>query len=125
VEFDARREPARDEFFLAGTEQAAQRASAQVAGTQRFGITSPRDGSIFAIDPDMPPAAQRITFEGEAGVWVLDGKRIGNGRSLTWSPWPGRHQLALLGRSGATLEAVHFEVRGAGIKTARAGPPRR
>ena len=44
------------------------------SGARRFGITSPRDGSVFAIDPDIPPAAQRITFEGEHGTWVLDGK---------------------------------------------------
>ncbi|HKX44649.1 MAG TPA: penicillin-binding protein 1C, partial [Burkholderiaceae bacterium] len=77
VAFDARREPARDEWFLAGTEQAVVRGSAQLDPNPRFGIASPRDGSIFAIDPDMPSAAQRITFEGEPGTWVLDGKRLG------------------------------------------------
>ncbi len=118
IAFDAAREPTRDEVFLAGTEQVVQRATAQVGGTERFGIVSPRDGSIFAIDPDMPPAAQRITFEGESGVWMLDGKRLGVGRRLTWSPWPGRHRLALVGQDGATLEAVRFEVRGAGVKAA-------
>ncbi len=44
------------------------------AAAQRFGIISPRDGSVFAIDPDIPPAAQRITFEGERGSWLLDGR---------------------------------------------------
>ena len=116
VQFDAKREPPRDEVFIAGTEQSRQRASAQVTGTERYGIASPRDGSIFAIDPDMPPAAQRITFEGEHGVWVLDGKRLGTASHLTWAPWPGRHELALLGRSGETLQSVRFEVRGAGLK---------
>ncbi|MEP7298201.1 MAG: penicillin-binding transpeptidase domain-containing protein, partial [Burkholderiales bacterium] len=116
VQFDAKREPPRDEVFIKGTEQSRQRASAQVAGTERYGIASPRDGSVFAIDPDMPPAAQRITFEGEHGVWVLDGKRLGAASRITWAPWPGRHELALLGRSGETLQSVRFEVRGAGLK---------
>jgi penicillin-binding protein 1C len=118
VQFDAQREPARDELFIKGTEQALQRASGQVAGTERYGIASPRDGSIFAIDPDMPPAAQRITFEGERGLWVLDGKQLGSASTLSWAPWPGRHELTLLGRSGAALQTVRFEVRGAGLKAA-------
>ena len=123
VRFDAQREPARAEVFIAGTEQAQGRASAQVAGSepgsataQRFGITSPRDGSLFAIDPDMPPAAQRITFEGEPGTWVLDGKRLGAAARWSWAPWPGRHELKLLGRSGEVVQTVRFEVRGAGVK---------
>jgi penicillin-binding protein 1C len=116
VAFDAQREPARDEWFIAGTEQARQRASAQLDAPQRFGITSPRDGSVFAIDPDMPSAAQRVTFEGEHGTWVLDGKRLGAAHRLAWAPWPGRHELALLARDGSTLQTVRFEVRGAGVK---------
>ena len=128
VAFELQREPARDEVFIAGTEQGRQRASAQVAGTlPHFGITSPRDGSIFAIDPDMPPAVQRIAFEGERGTWVLDGKRLGASAPLAWAPWPGRHELTLIGRDGEALHTVRFEVRGAGIKPAQATaqPPRR
>ena len=82
VAFDSAKEPARDEVFLAGSERALQRATAEVEGARRFGITSPRDGSVFAIDPDIPPAAQRITFEGERGKWVLDGKSLGERRAL-------------------------------------------
>ena len=117
VSFEMQREPSRDEFFVAGTEQGLLRASAQLGGAQRFGITSPRDGSIFAIDPDMPPTAQRITFEGEHGVWVLDGKRLGTSAKFAWAPWPGRHELTLRGRDGEAIETVRFEVRGAGVKT--------
>ena len=126
VRFDAQREPARDEWFVRDTAADAgpQRVSAQVAGagrsgvanTDRFGIASPRDGSLFAIDPDMPPAAQRIVFEGEPGTWVLDGKRLGAGPRWPWAPWPGRHELKLLGRGGELVQTVRFEVRGAGVK---------
>ena len=118
VQFDAPREPPREEVFIAGTEQTQLRASAQVGGTERYGINSPRDGSIFAIDPDMPPAAQRITFEGEHGVWVLDGQRLGAAQKFAWAPWPGRHELTLLARSGEAVQTVHFEVRGANLKAA-------
>ena len=123
VRFDAQREPVRNEWFIKGNESGIQRAPQRAgapstsADNARFGITSPRDGSIFAIDPDMPPAAQRIAFEGEPGTWVLDGKRPTAGTRASWAPWPGRHQLTVLGRNGEALQTVHFEVRGAGLKS--------
>ena len=120
VVFDAGHEAPREELFLAGTGVAVQRGGAQLQGRQPFGITSPRDGSLFAIDPDIPPAAQQIRFEGERGTWVLDGRRLGQAAQLSWSPWPGRHELVLLGRDGQPLQRVRFEVRGAGLKTAAA-----
>ena len=122
IRFDDQREAARDEVFIAGTEQARWSASAQVRGTQRFGIVSPRDGSIFAIDPDMPPAAQRIVLEGEGGSWWMDGKALGQGERLHWAPWPGRHELKLVGRDGGLLQAVKFEVRGADVRAAKRRP---
>ncbi len=113
------REPPRDELFLAGTTQEKWTASAQVKSALRFGITSPRDGSVFALDPDMPPHAQRIRFEGERGVWQLDGKRLGHAEHLSWAPWPGRHELSLMAPDGRVLQTVRFEVRGAGLKATR------
>jgi penicillin-binding protein 1C len=120
VAFDGRREPERDELFLAGSERSRVRATEEVARGARYGIASPRDGSIFAIDPDIPPAAQRITFEGERGTWRLDGRAIGSGERLRWAPWPGPHRLELVAPSGETLQTVAFEVRGAGVRTDRA-----
>ena len=116
IAFDSRREPDRPELFIAGTEQRLLRATAEARGEERFGIASPRDGSVFALDPDIPPSAQRITFEGERGVWSVDGKRIGAGSRLRWLPWPGRHTLTLSTPSGVVLQSVAFEVRGAGVK---------
>ncbi len=121
VVFDAAREPAREEFFIHGTEQRRQDAGTQMANARRYGITSPRDGSIFAIDPDIPPAAQRISFEGEHGVWVLDGKRLGSGREWSWAPWPGRHELTLVAHDGQALQTVRFVVRGARARLSRSG----
>ena len=117
IAFDSRREAPRDEFFLAGSERSVQRASGEVLAGARYGIASPRDGSIFAIDPDIPPTAQRITFEGERGTWRLDGRTLGVGERLRWAPWPGRHRLELVAASGQALQAVSFEVRGAGVKS--------
>ena len=126
-----RAEPSRPERYLAGTEPSPRRTAAALpvpAATrpQRFGITHPLEGSLFALDPDIPPAAQRIRFEGEAGTWVIDGRRLGHGERWPWSPLPGPHRLQLLGRDGRLLQTVNFEVRGARWKTAAraaAAPP--
>jgi penicillin-binding protein 1C len=112
-------EPPRDEVFLAGTEQAVFRSGAEMAARRVFGIQSPRDGSIFAVDPDMPPAAQRVRFEGASGTWMLDGRKVAHGSGAWWSPWPGRHELRWTAPDGVTSQVVRFEVRGAGVKTAR------
>jgi penicillin-binding protein 1C len=111
VAFDVEREPPRDELFLAGTEQALSRSRPAARG-----ITSPADGSIFALDPDMPLAVQRIVFEGERGGWVLDGKRLASATRHAWLPWPGRHELSLVDAQGRVLQSVRFEVRGAGVR---------
>jgi penicillin-binding protein 1C len=111
-------EAARPEVFLAGTEQAVWRAGSQLdtAAKGAFGIRLPRDGSIFALDPDIPPASQQLRFEGEPGTWVLDGRVLGSGPRWRWSPWPGRHELRLVARDGRTLQTVRFEVRGAAVR---------
>jgi penicillin-binding protein 1C len=118
AEFADAMEPPRGEVFLVGTE--AKSAVSRPAGESQFGIASPVDGSLFALDPDMPPAAQKITFEGERGTWLLDGRRLGEGRSLRWAPWPGRHELTLVTANGKRVQSVRFEVRGAGVKVAKA-----
>jgi penicillin-binding protein 1C len=120
IAFDAKREPDRNELFLAGSERAVLRATGEVGSGRRYGIASPRDGSVFALDPDIPPAAQLITFEGEHGTWRLDGRVVGVADRLRWAPWPGRHRLELVASSGRTLQTVAFEVRGAGVKGADA-----
>jgi len=107
------REPMREEFFLAGT---APSGAAVAAQRRPIGIASPTDGSLFALDPDIPPAAQRIVFEGEPGTWVLGGRRLGQGAQWRWAPQPGRHELKLLDQGGRTLQTVRFEVRGAVLR---------
>ena len=115
--FDGGQEPPRREWFVAGTEQAVIRP----AGTP-VALSNPTDGAIYALDPDIPPAAQRLRFshegrlaQGTAG-WRLDGRLIGRGASVDWLPMPGRHELALLDGRGQVLQQVRFEVRGAGLR---------
>jgi penicillin-binding protein 1C len=110
--------PSTPEYFLVGTELARLRRGLHTRSTAAAlsGITSPRDGSVFALDPDIPPAVQRIVFEGEAGEWWLDGRRLGAGTLRPWAPWPGRHRLELR-LPGGRVERVAFEVRGAQLRS--------
>ena len=85
VVFEANREAPREELFLAGTEQVALRESAQLAPRSAFGIASPRDGSRFALDPDIRRRRSRSS-RGRAGTWVIDGKRPAAGSTLRWCP---------------------------------------
>ncbi len=106
----------RTELFLAGTEPVG---AALLGAAARLdpGIRVPSEGSLYALDPDMPPASQRLVFEGEPGEWRLDGHPLGRGPRLAWAPWPGRHVVQLRLADGRVDER-RFEVRGA---SARAG----
>ncbi|KQP17648.1 penicillin-binding protein 1C [Pseudorhodoferax sp. Leaf267] len=119
VRFGDDLEAARSEWFLAGTAQplfALAAKAADRAATPR--ILAPVDGSIVALDPDIPPTHQRLRLraQGADARWRLDGKPLGRGAELAWLPWPGRHQLQLVDARGAVLDQVRIEVRGAGVK---------
>ena len=116
-------EAARSEWFIAGTEQTRfamdtpTRAKTQGAAAA-LRIRSPAPGTIVALDPDIPPNRQRMSFvaSGAGGRWRLDGKPLGQGTQLQWLPWPGRHVMQLTDARGTVLDEVRFEVRGAGVK---------
>jgi penicillin-binding protein 1C len=116
----------RSEWFLPGSEPegaaalSSQAAARTGAAAPRFGIKSPVGGSIYALDPDMPPDVQRIVLDGEPGEWWLNGQRLGRTTAaeptLAWSPWPGRHHLSLRAIDGREIQSLRFEVRGATLK---------
>ena len=117
IAFDANLEAPRTEWFLAGTET-SRVTLASTAGSAARLIASPDDQSVVALDPDIPPAVQRLRFETAGApppgtVWRLDGKRLGAAKPLPWSPWPGHHVLELVDARGGALDTVSFEVRGA------------
>jgi penicillin-binding protein 1C len=135
-------EAARNEWFIKGTEQAqfamntgAARARIDWSTGQKdtpkstfeaensAKITSPTSGSIIALDPDIPPNRQRVSFKAEGNNlrWQIDGKPFARGAQAQWLPWPGRHVVQLVGSNGQVLDEVKIEVRGAGVKTAQAG----
>ena len=130
-------EAARHEWFIAGTEQSLfainsgaaserfTRATGQKDSQKNMSdveitpkITSPTSGTIIALDPDIPPKAQRVSFkaEGRDLRWLMDGKPLARGAQVQWLPWPGRHVVQLVDGSGKVLDEVKIEVRGAGVK---------
>lgn len=100
------------EWFLAGSAPARGGTLAPAAR-----IAYPGDGAILALDPDIPPAIQRVFLAATGGadaVFVLDGMRLGSaGGNLAWTPAPGRHELHLVdARDGRVLDRAAFQVRG-------------
>jgi len=117
-------EAARGEWFLQGTEQtlfALDGDAGTPAGAAPARITAPADGTILALDPDIPPLHQRVRFESEGrGVqWRIDGKHFARGNSAQWLPWPGRHTIELVDAAGKVVDRRRIEVRGAGVVAAR------
>jgi penicillin-binding protein 1C len=115
-------EAARSEWFLQGTEQplfALDTGAGNSSDGPSARITSPADGTILALDPDIPPLRQRVRFESEGrGVqWRIDGKPFARGNTAQWLPWPGRHVIELVDTSGKVVDQRRLEVRGAGVVT--------
>jgi penicillin-binding protein 1C len=119
VRFGDALEAPRREWFLSGTAQpvfALAHPARDTAAAAR--ILAPTDGSIVALDPDIPPAHQRLWLraQGSGLHWRMDGKPLGPAAELGWLPWPGRHRLELVDGRGSVRDAVRFEVRGAAVK---------
>ncbi len=115
VAYAGKLEPARDEWFLAGTETAMVTPLDPVALAP--GFESPVDGAVYAIDPDIPRDRQRIALRargtGEGARFVLDdGQRVRADLPFLWLPQPGMRRVSLVDAAGTELARVRFEVRG-------------
>lgn len=136
-------EAGREEWFVQGTQQAlfaidsiaenpypsrgeaqksfkkspVQTAQAAEAASGPARITAPAPGTIIALDPDIPPARQRLQFTatGDGLLWRMDGKPLGRGPRVAWLPWPGRHVVQITDARGQVLDEIRIEVRGAGV----------
>lgn len=125
-------EAAREEWFLPGTAQAEfalNTAPAAPAAAAPARITHPSEGAILALDPDIPPARQRLRLQAEPGGapatalrWSIGGRTIGHGPTAQWLPWPGRHLLQLRDARGTVLDERRIEVRGAAPKAGHNTP---
>ena len=113
VTFPAEVEPGRTEWILRGTEP---QASLQRLAEGFPRILAPVSGTVIALDPNIPPAQQRLIFEADAGNlslrWVLDGRNLGSAaRPLLWEPSPGQHTMSLVEQDRRVLDIVTFIVR--------------
>jgi penicillin-binding protein 1C len=123
VQYAEHVEPTREEWFLPGTSQSTIALSAlatKAPSGPLWRIAGPAEGTIVALDPDIPPANQRLWFQVAAAwpkgaAWRLDGKPLAGGARVGWLPWPGRHTLELVDAAGAVRDSVRFEVRGATV----------
>ncbi len=102
-------EPERQEWFLPGS---TPPEGAWIAARPPARIVSPGDGSILALDPDIPPDRQRLPLvaqPAQAGQrWRMDGQPIADD---SWAPQHGRHILSLLDEFDRELDRVTLEVR--------------
>jgi hypothetical protein len=77
-------------------------------------IAYPAEGTILALDPDIPAERQRVFFAMEpalpAAKWRLDGAEVPAGEG--WRPRSGEHALRLVDAEGRVLDQVRFLVRG-------------
>lgn len=83
---------------------------------RRAGILYPTEGLIIALDPDIPPLAQRLPLRVQGALaglqLLLDGGEVGLQGELTlWTPTRGAHQLRLLDAQGRVIEETAFTVR--------------
>ncbi len=96
IRYDPAIEPPRRELFLAGTEQALFRVTDPAEARPR--LLAPADGAVIAIDPDIPPARQRVTIRATGslpGLYLtVDDRRVGALVAL-WPPLPGVHVVTL------------------------------
>lgn len=117
----ARARPRR-EAFLTGTVPAHGIVAAREAPEVGARIVSPVDGTIIALDPDLPEAHQRVALVAGApalaNCFRLDtlparSALLGCAERVLWRPEPGEHALVLLDAEGRERDRIRLVVRGA------------
>ena len=126
---DGRIEAGRNEWFLRGTEPASALIAARGASSAGARIVMPTDGSIVALDPDIPAAHQRVQLKSgdpnQAGCWTINDERLGcSDTPLAWSPRAGNAVIKLMDVDGKELDRVTIAVRGTLLPADRASTVR-
>jgi len=114
VAFDRAVEPPRREAFLPGTALTLVRSVPERNAATH--ITSPGNGMVIALDPDIPTDRQRLPIAARGAThglqFQLDGAALGSAASqLLWAPTIGAHRLALVHPSGDVVDQLLFTVR--------------
>jgi penicillin-binding protein 1C len=114
IDFAAGLEQPRREYFLKGT--GMTRVALAPAEARRPRIVNPVAGSVYALDPDIPPDRQRLAIAVSGDVTghrlELDKRDLGSASSqpLIVTP-PGKHRLRLVDISGRVVDQILFTVR--------------
>jgi penicillin-binding protein 1C len=107
-------EQPRREYFVRGTGQALLAAAPGEARRPR--IVNPIAGTVYAIDPDIPPARQRFAVGVSGSVashrLMLDDRDLGPAAAnpLVLAA-PGLHRLRLIDIAGRVVDQVRFTIR--------------
>jgi penicillin-binding protein 1C len=120
VHFIPEIETPRNEWFVSGTEADVVRLVGNVkqGAAQYAKILYPTNGTVIAIDPDIPTNHQRVQFSYKGGIdvtWMLDGANVGSEKDGWWQPTSGNHELVMKDLSGNELDSVVFDVRGSAL----------
>ncbi len=126
---DGHVEASRDEWFVHGTEPASALIAAREASSAGARIVAPTDGSIIALDPDIPAANQRVQLKSgdvtQVPCWVVNDEHMGcSDAPLAWRPSAGNALIKLMDSDGKELDRVTIIVRGSSALTRRNAAPR-
>lgn len=122
VHYAAGLEPARIEAFIGDTGQSDFSPGPPAAGSDGWRIAEPVDGTILALDPDIPAGRQRLRLRAvdisartvSHAAWYVDGGHYADSGLSDWQPLPGRHVIELRGEDGMVLDRVEIDVRRGG-----------
>jgi len=128
IEFQGEIESARTEWFIRNTgpiSDSSERQHVSLVTAHDFPhILYPSDGTAISIDPDIPGENQYIYFEAKTSrndlYWTLNGEAVNNEAFQPAVPWqlkPGKYALSLVDRQEHIVDSVHFEVKGADMKS--------
>ena len=114
VSFPGGIEPPRRDYFLTGTGQTA--VIAAPPESRRPKIVNPVAGSVYALDPDIPPDRQRLAITVAGPVaghrLLLDKTDLGPADAHPMIlPTPGAHRLRLIDPAGTVVDTLIFTVR--------------
>ena len=109
--------PGHDEYFLPGTEPSSGAEDTGASHTAEPRIVYPVSESVFALDPDIPPAHQRIPIRIESATaeigLLVDGVTVQTSEEpYLWEPSAGRHSFALSGSPGRAQSPIEILVKG-------------
>lgn len=119
IEFVPTLEPSREEFFVDGTQtDRVELSDVNLAYAGPARIREPVNGTIFALDPDIPPQNQqlRLLAQGqitEPLVWWVQGVEAGKGAQLRIPLVPGTLRIELKTEQGRLMDQVSVQIRGA------------